>query len=106
MMQSQRHLQQLQQKDFSLENIPEEEALETYEQKLERATKHFTSKDQLLPFIPLNPDIEPDEDQPFSEDEAAKDNPFVNPDIDYEKVLDPDFGFTPKQQPTVLVQEH
>lgn len=84
---------QLQQRDFSLEKIEEEP--ETIEQKLFNAQKHFTSKDQLLPFIPINPDNDPDILQPFSEDEELENNKDVNVNIDYEKILDPDFGSIP-----------
>lgn len=69
--------------------------IENLEEKLKQAAKHFTSKDQLLPFIPINPDIEPD-DVPFSDDENPELNPLIDPNIDYEKILDENFGEFPK----------
>lgn len=83
-----------------MENIEEEP--ETYEQKLIKAQKHFTSKDQLLPFIPINPDNEPEDYQPFSEDEDMERNKDIDPNVDYEKVLDPDLGDIPRQSETPI----
>ena len=86
-----------------IEEIAEEP--ETIEEKLERAQKHFTSKDQLIPFIPLNPMVDPEEWKPFSEDEELENNKDCDPTIDYEKVLDPDFGHIPRQIQTPILQE-
>lgn len=66
------------------------------EEQLKQAAKHFTSKDQLLPFIPATPHTEPEEIEPFSDDEEVFNAIGLDPNIDYEKFLDPFLGDIPR----------
>lgn len=85
---------------FSIENAKEVDM----ETQMRKATQHFTSKDQLLPFIPINPNTEPEQIEPFSEDEEEI-KKYIDENIDYEKIIDKDLGMIPKQTPTILIQE-